>query len=288
MINLLPAPAERRLLGGPRLSGPTPWVIAIMSFSMMVVAAAGLAIASMAGVVADSAQQRYSVQVPDGRQLDRVLATVRAAPGVASADPVSEARMRTMLERWLGPAADSRDLPVPALVHFDLRPGSDLRAVAERVSAIAPSARTVAHRETLGPLLRSLRAMQGLALGLVALLAAATSAAVVLAARGALDTHRFTIEVMHGIGATDRQITRLFERKIAIDSLVGSLVGAVAASLVLTALAVAGGRFVGELSGGVALGPFQLILLALLPFALAALATMVGRAAVLATLRQAL
>ena len=53
----------------------------------------------------------------------------------------------------------------------------------------------------------------------------AAAAAVVLAARGALDTHRFTIEVMHGIGATDLQITHLFQRKIAVDALAGSLIG---------------------------------------------------------------
>ena len=68
----------------------------------------------------------------------------------------------------------------------------------------------------------------------------------VLAARGALDTHRFTIEVMHGIGATDVQVTHLFQRKIAIDALIGSLLGGVAAALVLLGLA-AGASFAGEL-----------------------------------------
>ena len=70
----------------------------------------------------------------------------------------------------------------------------------------------------------------GVAFGLVLLLSAAAAAAVVLAARGALDTHRFTIEVMHGIGATDLQVTHLFQRKIAIDALIGSLAGALAAA----------------------------------------------------------
>jgi cell division transport system permease protein len=42
-----------------------------------------------------------------------------------------------------------------------------------------------------------------------------------LAARGALDTHRATIDVMHGIGAEDQQLVRLFVRQIAIDALSG-------------------------------------------------------------------
>jgi hypothetical protein len=33
---------------------------------------------------------------------------------------------------------------------------------------------------------------------------------------------------MHGIGATDPQLTHLFQRKIAIDALIGALAGAAA------------------------------------------------------------
>jgi cell division transport system permease protein len=195
--------------------------------------------------------------------------------------------MRRTLERWLGPEANSSELPVPALVNFDVRPGADLRAIQARVQAIAPGATVTSHSESVGPLLHSLRLLQWVALGLVLLLSAAASAAVVLAARGALDTHRFTIEVMHGIGATDVQVTRLFQRKIAIDALVGSLAGAIAAGLVLAMLA-AGASFAGELTGGATLSGWDLLVLALLPVALAARATWVARAAVLAALRKAL
>ena len=45
---LFVAPSERRLLGAARFGGPTPWVIAIMTFSIMLIAATGLALASTA------------------------------------------------------------------------------------------------------------------------------------------------------------------------------------------------------------------------------------------------
>ena len=45
---LFASPAERRLLGGSPMRGPTPWVIAIMSFSIMIIAASGLALANTA------------------------------------------------------------------------------------------------------------------------------------------------------------------------------------------------------------------------------------------------
>jgi cell division transport system permease protein len=285
---LFASPAERRLLGTRPLSGPTPWVIAIMTFSIMIVAAAGLALADTASRVAAGVQARYSVQIPDGNaRLPAALDALRTATGVNNAEAVSEADMRQVLERWLGPAGAASDLPVPALISFDARPGTDIAALERRVVAAAPGARVIAHRDSLSPLLQSLRALQWVALALVLLLGGACAAAVVLAARGALDTHRFTIEVMHGIGATDVQVTNLFQRKLAIDALTGSLLGGIVAAFVLLGLA-AGASFAGELLGGATLGTTDLVILGLLPFALTGLATWVARAAVLATLRTAI
>lgn len=285
---LFASPAERRLLGSGKLRGPTPWVIAIMSFSIVIVVAAGLALANTASLVARSATSRYSVQVPNGsRNLPQLLQAVRGAPGVISAEAVPETAMRQTLEQWLGPAAQSSDLPVPALINFDLRSGAHLADIERGVKAVAPGASITAHREALGPLLNSLHALQGLALGLAILLATAAAAAVVLAALGALDTHRFTIDVMHGVGATDLQVTRLFERRIAIDALVGSVAGAAAAGLVLLIL-LRGATFVGDLTGGASITGTDLLILGSIPLVLTVLATWVARTAVLAALREAL
>ena len=285
---LFASTAERRLLGGARLRGATPWVIAIMSFTIMIVSAAGLALTNTAGIVAKAAESRYSVQIPNGsRNVNALLEAVRSAPGVTSAQSVPESEMRRTLERWLGPEARSSGLPVPAIINFNADSRTDVGALARRVGKLAPGARVQAHRESLRPLLSSLRTLQWLALALVLLLGAASAAAVVLAARGALDTHRFTIEVMHGIGATDLQVTRLFQRKLAIDAFVGSIAGAMAAALVLLLLN-AGATFAGELTGDATLSTADLLILFSLPLLLTGLATWVARTAVLAALRQAL
>ena len=225
---------------------------------------------------------------PTARRTSKRCATaLRSSPGVTSVEAVPESEMRRTLQRWLGPAASSAELPVPALVNFDTRPGTDLRPIERRVRAIAPATQISAHRDRVSPLLRSMREVQWLSFGLVLLLSAAATAAVVLAARGALDTHRFTIEVMHGVGATDVQVTHMFQRKVAVDALVGSLSGAAAGALVLILLA-GGASFAGDLSGGATLGLTDFLILFLLPFALTALATWVARRAVLAALRETL
>ena len=121
---LFASPADRQLLGGGRLRGPTPWVIAIMSFSIMIIAAAGLALTNTAGTLSQAIEARYSVEVPAGVNAAAVLAAVRSAPGASEVQAIPEAEMRRTLERWLGSEAQSKDLPVPALVNFDLAGGS--------------------------------------------------------------------------------------------------------------------------------------------------------------------
>jgi cell division transport system permease protein len=282
-------PAERRLLPGGRFSGPTLYVIAIMMFVMVVIAAAGLALANAGSLVAAGVENRYSVQIADGQaRAPAAVQALRRAPGVASVRPVPAAEMRRTLERWLGPEGARADLPLPAMIDVELADGGSPAVVARRVEQAVPGARFVAHETTLRPVLRAMRALYMLAFALVALIALATAAAVVLAARGALDTNKSTIEVMHGVGATDDQVARLFQRKIALDSLVGGLAGAAAASVVL--LLVAGGRGIwfDDFTGGPLLTGGDLLFLAALPLLGTMLATLVARMAVLRALRASL
>lgn len=282
-------PAERRLIPGGRLQGPTPYVIAIMMFVMVVIGAAGLALLGSARVVSAGVQNRYSVEIADGA-LKAAAATqlLTATPGVTSVRPVSQQAMRDILRRWLGPEGATADLPLPAMIDVDLAPTADAAAIARRIEQGVPGARFVAHQESLGPVLRAVRALSWLALILVLLIALATAAAVVLAARGTLDTHRSTIDVLHGIGATDDQVARLFQRKIALDALTGGTAGAVLAGIVLLLIAGGGSHWLADLTGGPLLGAGDILLLASLPILATILATIVARLAIMKALRTSL
>ena len=288
MSPLVISDSERRLIPSSGVRGPVPLLIAIMTFVMVVVAAAGLALANSASVVKSGVEHRYSIQIVDGAgRAPDAIAAARAAPGVVRVEQVPPKDLRRTLERWLGPAAAEADLPLPAIIDVDLAPGTDPGTVGRAIERAAPGARFIGHRASLAPLLKALRGLTLLAFGLVLLIGAASAAAIILAARGALDNHRATIEVMHGIGATDRQVARLFVRQIAVDALLGGVAGAVAAGLVI-ALIFGGAATATMLAGVPPLGWGDALLLGLLPFAVAALATLVARAALLRALRERL
>jgi len=281
--------AERRLLPGGTFRSPTPYVIAIMTFAMTIVAAAGLALANAAGIVAGAVEHRYVLQLPDGSggKLDTAVRAARSADGVSAVEPVPEQQMRETLERWIGPGGLGSELPVPAIIHLDLAPQASADSVGAALERSVPGSRFIAEQATVQPLLGSLRALRWLAAALVLLMAIAASAAVVLAARSALDTQRSTIEIMHGIGATDEQVALLFQRKIALDALAGAVAGGVAAAAALLLVGGGGVAMASDLAGGAPLGTGDLAALAFLPIAAVILATAVARFAVLGALRKA-
>ena len=123
-----------------------------------------------------------------------------------------------------------------------------------------------------------------LAGGLVLLMVGATAATVVLAARAALDTHRGTIEVLHLMGATDVQVARLFQRRIALDALFGGAVGLGAAALVLLVIGDRVGALGSELLGSAGLPLLSWLILVALPVGGVLLATLVARMTILRAL----
>lgn len=281
-----PAGPEARLLPAEKLHGPTTAVTAIMTFAMVLVAAAGLALANAASAVSAGAENRYIVQIPAAAASDlpKAVAAARSQPQVRGVTPVPQSEMREALERWLGEAASSADLPVPAMATIELAPGSDPAPVEAAIRKQVAEATFSTENNELRPILGSLRALQWLALSLVLLMAGATAAAIVLAARGALNTHRSTVEIMHGIGATDAQVTKLFERKIAADSIAGALLGTMGAAVILLLL---GGGLAAAAGGleGAPLGLTGAAILALIPVAAVIIAVAVARSTLLRALR---
>ena len=284
--------ADRRLLPEGRLSGPMPWVIAIMMFLTVLAAAAGLGLRHAAESLGENAGSRVTVQIveanPDVREAEaaRAEARLRGFPGIASVRRIGDEEMAALLEPWLGEGGLEAGLPIPAMIDVQLAPGGgarldDLRAA---IVEVAPSARVDDNAQWLAPLARLIDALRLLALALVLLMIGALSATVVLAARAALDTHRSTIEVLHLMGATDVQVARLFQRRIALDALFGGLVGLAAAAVVLLAIGRKVGAIGSELLGSAGLPLISWLILAALPVAGVFLAMLVARTTILRAL----
>lgn len=288
--------AERRVLdeaGGARaMTG----VLAVMLFLLVLAAAAGLATGNARAALNRQLAGRLTVQVVDGEPARRdaaaarVLAALRATPGVRRVAAVDRAELARLLRPWLGDDAGDAALPVPALIDVDLTDGGD--ATVARATAAARGASAVArvdrHAAWMSPVGGFMRSLVWLATGLVALMAAAAAAVVALAARAGLETHRATVEVMHMLGSTDVQVARLFQRRLALDAVLGGGAGALAALAVAWLLGGQGAALGSELLGNVALTAADWLLLALIPVAFVGLAMLAARWTVVRALRRTL
>ena len=90
------------------------------------------------------------------------------------------------------------------------------------------------------------------------------------------------------LGSTDVQVARLFQRRIALDTLVGGVLGALVALGVVALVGWQLGALGSDLLAGLSLSTRDWVVLGALPLVFALLATLSARSAVLAALRRIL
>jgi cell division transport system permease protein len=295
-------PQQRALLPEGRLSGPMPWVIAILMFLTLLAGAAGLGLWRSADGIGDAIAGRVTVQIVDANPETRAATAARlrreiaAAPYVRAARDVDREALVEMMGRWFGDLEGEddpvlRDLPMPALIDVDFVAGdadANLAALRTMLRTSAPDARATPHADWLGPVARLIRTLAWVAVALVVMMSAATAAVVMLTARAALGTHLSTIEILHLIGATDKQVTRLFQRRIGIDTAFGVALGTMVATAVMLLL---GWQLSGVTSGLAAtatLGVYGWLVLLALPIFTIAVGALTARWTLMSTLKKTL
>ena len=286
---------DRKLIPDGRFSGTMSWVMAIMLFLTLLAAAAAISLGNAASQGSDTLGSEATVQLLDpdpaarAAQQKAVAETLRQTPGVAAVTVVPEAQSRKLIEPWLGDAANDADIPVPALidVRFDRPPTAEtLKQVQQRLRRVSQTARIDSHASWMAPFVALMQSLFLLTLGVMLLLLLATAATVVLSVRGALNTHRTTIEIMHMMGSTDLQAARLFQRRVALDALFGGMIGLLAAVLVLWLLGNQFSALEPGLLADAGMPLYGWALLVLIPVGVAALAMLTARWTVLSALKK--
>jgi cell division transport system permease protein len=295
---------ERRaqLVPQARLVGPMPWVIAIMIALTTIAASGGLALANLSAAARAELSGGLTVQIVEAdadersRQTEVAVSILSNVAGIEAVHKVPDAELAALVEPWLGDAATGAGamveaVPIPALIDVRLEgPVTPLRLkqVAALLAKRAPAARVDAQASWLAPVFSAIRSLQWLALGLVLLLAVTSAAAVWLAARSALGANRGTIEIVHLLGGTDRQIAWIFQRSVGVDAIMGGLAGL---ALGTAAILLLGQQFAALGSGMIAgggLGWRDWLTIAAIPVAGVAIAMITARLTVLAALRRML
>ncbi len=223
-----------------------------------------------------------------------MVALLVGTTGIAEARALSEEELGELLRPWLGSGAERLAMPLPAVIAVRLADASvEPDGLARRLEAAAPGTLVESHGiwiHRLAVLARSLQACAGLALLLVAAVAAAVIA---VATRAGLSARREAIEIVHGLGATDGYIAARFAGRATLLAATGGIAGALVALPVLLTLANLAAPFAGgvaEISSPAgtlaALPPTLWLTLPALPAAAAAIGCLTAQATVRRWLRR--
>ena len=197
-----------------------PLLVAAMAFLAALALAGWFGSAALSQHWQQGAGASLTVQVPQATdpaahggqtRLAAVLAALTGTPGVASAHALTDQELADLLKPWLGQGADRLAIPIPAVIAVRLtNTEADLAPLTRRLTDAAPGTLVEDHGLWIGRLAvlaKSLQACAGLALLLVAGVAASVIA---VATRAGLSTRRQAIEIVHGLGATDSYIAGRF------------------------------------------------------------------------------
>jgi len=266
-----------------------PWIIGTMVFLSALVLAVALVLESAIDRWQLAHSVQLTVEVPpsaDQAALERVLATLRAVPGVVEAAPVGQQRIAELLQPWIGDDLELSNLPLPVLIDVRLAtPGAlDIAAMQAILGEVQAGVRVDDGRRWLEPVRATASALQVVSGLVLVLIVAASIITVIFMTRTGLAVHRDTIGVLHQVGARDSFVAGQFQRHAFRLALWGGVPGALLAALCLVVIERLAGGLDAPLLPELALGGGGWIAIAVLPLVAAVISVATARLTVLATL----
>ena len=265
------------------------WAIALKAF-FAALALAGLLACGHAAAMWRAAPYAVATAVlpadsaPETRAA--ALEAVRRAPGVARAALLPAGEVAALLARWIGGADAARDLPLPALIDIEVEPGGvfDRAAAEAALRRAAPGAALDAGPPWIEKLAAAAAAAQLAMAAVLAFVALVAALAVAFATRAAVTAHRETIELLHWLGADDREVAGAFQRRALTLGLRGGLSGTLAALAALVPAARAAARLDAPLLADFAAPAAAWGVFGAVPLAAAAVAVLAARRTALGAL----
>ena len=222
-------------------------VIAIMGFLACLTAGAVYMINQSASEWLRDVGSEVTVQIkPDGtvdeveKRAQEVVKFLTGQIGVRDVQLLTLDQSAELVEPWLGQIAAVKELPLPRLiaVQVDRDNPPDLTTLRAVLTSKYPAAALDDHRAWQQQIRRVTGSLALGGIAVIVLMAAATIAVVVSAARSAMASNREIIEVLNFVGAEERFIARQFELHFLILGIRAGIGGALAAALVFFTLPI--------------------------------------------------
>jgi cell division transport system permease protein len=213
-----------------------PLLAAAMVFLAALAGAGSIAASGLAAHWRGGAAGAVTVQVPEPAAPAGGTTRADAASNLLgpTARRLSAPELSTLLRPWLGDETEHLSVVMPAVY---VLPASLPPEIQARLTQAIPGvliAQGSVWQDRLAKLATSLQACANIALAVVAFVAAAV---VAVSTRAGLAARRDSIEIVHGLGATDARIAGRFANRVTVLVVAGAVLGSALAIPMLLSLA---------------------------------------------------
>ena len=213
-------------------------VISIMSFLACLTAGMVYMVNQSANAWFNDIASEVTVQVSPREGVDmeqrlaKVATVLQRQVGIVGVRPFTLAESSALLEPWLGTGDTLSALPVPRLIAIEIDRSSppDFSNVRQKLSARFKGVLLDDHRHWQAQIRSLTRSVALGGLGILILVATATIAVIVSAARSAMASNHEIVEVLHFVGAQRKFIASEFERHFLALGIRSGLLGALSAA----------------------------------------------------------
>jgi cell division transport system permease protein len=220
-----------------------PWLVALMVYLASLAGIGLILVDETLRVSEDLLADRLTVQVPaeaSAARVETILAVLRQTPGIRSVHLLTPSETGRLLEPWLGSPIALEELPVPRLIDvgFDPAVAIDMAKLRTQLASVVSEIRLDNYCPVVSGLqtrARPVQALLGAAIAAALLLVAASA---VFATDAALASRRMDVELLHLVGADERQIALPYAARSLVYGLIG---GSIAAAAILATVAALDG-----------------------------------------------
>lgn len=299
---MLPKPKKQLLLNGAD-DGTRFIVLVVVMMTVLATIAVGgaMTLAHLRATWVDAVAGNMTIEIPasDGAGIVRSAATLgdtankiqkalSATAGIAKVEILDRKAVEKLVSPWLGEAADTSDMPLPALLGVTLKDEGDdatAKAVAQAVAAADPAAIVETHQTWLSDLRRFSLVLLLAAAGMAAITIGCCIVAVAGAVAARLSEHHSDIDLLHVMGATDDYIGQEFVEAVVRSVGGAAAIGTLAGLILIKIGAVVAGELQGAMLPAVSWGMLDYLWFAAIPALVTALCFSAARYTVLRSLR---
>lgn len=158
---------------------------------------------------------------------DKAVEFLKNVDEIEKVTALRDNQLEKLIQPWLGDGVNIRDLPMPRIIDVKIKKGAEVDFVdlAARLAQATPMASIDNHKLWLNKLIKFADGLKILALSVLALVVMITSGAIFYTTQTSLGLHRYTIEILHQMGAKDTYVAQQYAKRTAILGLEGALIG---------------------------------------------------------------